>query len=160
MVSPYSLAVRGRSRHSLTVDGQRISTAMFSENEIAYIKSQRLARLATVNADGQPDAVAVGFEFSDGIFYVGGRYVKGTRKYNNVAAGRSKVALVIDDLETVSPWKPRGIRIYGIGEIVTRDGRFGDDDYLKITPTVSWSWAVENDDPYGRQHKVVHSAPR
>jgi len=34
---------------------------MFTEKEIAYIKSQPLARLATVGKDGQPDNVAVGF---------------------------------------------------------------------------------------------------
>ena len=44
----------------------------FTEDEVAYLKSQPLARLATVDADGQPDVVPVGFEFDGTYFYVGG----------------------------------------------------------------------------------------
>ncbi|MCG5217984.1 pyridoxamine 5'-phosphate oxidase family protein [Streptosporangium soli] len=44
----------------------------FSEAEIAYLRSQRLARIATVSADGQPDVVPVGFEFDGTYVYVGG----------------------------------------------------------------------------------------
>ena len=36
---------------------------MFTDKEIAYIKSQPLARLATVAQDLQPDASPVGFDF-------------------------------------------------------------------------------------------------
>ena len=38
----------------------------FTDDEIRYLRSQPLARIATVDADGQPDAVPVVFEF-DGI---------------------------------------------------------------------------------------------
>jgi hypothetical protein len=34
----------------------------FSEEEIAYLRSQRLARIATVSAGGQPDVVPLGFD--------------------------------------------------------------------------------------------------
>jgi pyridoxamine 5'-phosphate oxidase family protein len=34
----------------------------FSDEEIAYLQSQPVAQLATVNADGQPDVVPVAFE--------------------------------------------------------------------------------------------------
>jgi hypothetical protein len=36
---------------------------MFSENEITYLKSQRIARIATASAQLQPDVVPVGFDF-------------------------------------------------------------------------------------------------
>ncbi len=36
---------------------------MFSDKEIQYIKSQRLARIATVSAQVQPDVAPVGFDF-------------------------------------------------------------------------------------------------
>ncbi len=39
-----------------------------------------------------------------------------TRKYKNVKDGNNEVALVIDDLESVQPWKPRGIKINGSAE--------------------------------------------
>jgi pyridoxamine 5'-phosphate oxidase family protein len=116
---------------------------MFTEKEIAYIKSQPLARLATVGKDSQPDNVAVGFEFEDPIIYVGGRFMRSSRKYKNVLGGHSKVALIIDDLASRDPWQPRGIRIFGEAEIVERDGRFGKDHYLRIVPKLSWSWQIE-----------------
>ena len=36
------------------------------------------------------------------------------------------VAIVIDDLKTVDPWDPRGIRIYGTTDAVTRQGGYMD----------------------------------
>ncbi len=131
---------------------------MFTENEISYIQSQYLARLATVNGDGQPDVVPVGYEFDGSIFYIGGRFLPQTRKFKNIQAGRSRIALVIDDLVSVDPWTPRSIRIYGIAEPVERFGRFGEGSYLKITPTLSWSWAIDNESAYGRPQKTLHTA--
>ncbi len=113
---------------------------MFSEAEIAYLKSQYLARLATVSSDGQPTVDAVGFEFDGAHFYISGLALPSTRKYKNVASGNHKVSLIIDDLESVNPWKVRDIKVHGLAEIVERSGRFGLKEYLAITPTVSWSW--------------------
>ena len=121
---------------------------MFSEAEIAYLKSQYLARLATVSSKGQPTVDAVGFEFDGARFYIGGINLPSTRKYKNVAAGNHKVSLIIDDLESVQPWKPRQIKIHGVAEIVERAGRFGEKEYLAITPTVSWSFGIEADANY------------
>jgi pyridoxamine 5'-phosphate oxidase family protein len=45
---------------------------MFSEKELSYLKSQRLARIATVSNTQQPDVAAVGFEFDGEHFYIGG----------------------------------------------------------------------------------------
>ncbi len=116
---------------------------MFTANEIAYLKSQRLARIATVSPDGQPDASPVGVEFDGAHFYVGGHDVANTRKYKNVEAGQHKVALVIDDLPSVNPWQARGIRIYGTATLVEREGMLGRGKYIRITPQVSWSWGIE-----------------
>jgi pyridoxamine 5'-phosphate oxidase family protein len=113
---------------------------MFSEEEIAYLRGQPLARLTTVAVDGQPDVVPVGFEFDGTHFHIGGISPTTTRKVHNVRAGQHKVALVIDDLVSVDPWTPRFVRVYGIAEAVERDGRFGPGTYLRITPTISWSW--------------------
>ncbi len=118
---------------------------MFSEAEITYLKSQYLARLATVSSDGQPTVDAVGFEFDGARFYVGGLALPSTRKYKNIANGNHKVSLIIDDLETINPWKVRGIKVHGLAEIVERSGRFGLKKYLAITPTVSWSWGIEGE---------------
>ena len=97
----------------------------FSDQEVAYLHSQRLARLATVAPDGQPDVVPVGFEFDGRYLYVGGMAPARTRKFRNVQAGTPKVALVVDDLASVTPWSPRYLRIYGTAELVQRPGQFG-----------------------------------
>ena len=112
---------------------------MFTEKEIAYIRSQPLGRIATVDQDGQPDNVAIGYQFDGQIFYIGGLDNPSTRKYKNVANGYTKIALLIDDLLSVNPWRPRGIRVYGTAAIISQEGR----PVLKITPITSWSWDIE-----------------
>jgi pyridoxamine 5'-phosphate oxidase family protein len=115
----------------------------FTEEELAYLKTQRLARIATAGPDGQPDVVPVGFEYDGRYFYVGGVDPGRTRKVLNVRAGQEKVALVIDDLVSIDPWSPRFLRVYGTAEVVERSGMFGAGVYLRITPTTSWSWHLD-----------------
>jgi pyridoxamine 5'-phosphate oxidase family protein len=120
--------------------GARMS---FTEEELAYLRSQPLARLATVSPDGQADVVPVAFEVDGGAFWVGGtgEAVLATRKMRNVRAGDGRVALVVDDLVSLDPFSARGIRIYGrAGQPVERVGLVGPGTYVRITPTVSWSW--------------------
>jgi pyridoxamine 5'-phosphate oxidase family protein len=119
---------------------------LFSEPEIEYIKTQRLCRFATVSLEGQPDVVPVAFEFDGTYFYVGSHsqdIFHRTRKYKNVVGGKILVALTIDDLKSVEPWKPRAIRVYGTAEVVEHAGMFGPGKYLRITPKVSWSFGIE-----------------
>lgn len=127
---------------------------MFTEYEIEYLKSQPLARLATVADNGQPDVVPVGFEFDGEEFYIGGHNPRKTRKHKNVRAGHTQVALVVDDLASVKPWKPRGIRVYGSAELVEREGRFGPGEYMHVVPRISWSWG------FGEESGPERFAPR
>jgi pyridoxamine 5'-phosphate oxidase family protein len=106
----------------------------FAQEEIAFIKSQRLARIATVDDDGQPDVVPVGFEFDGTYFNIGGLQPANTRRHHNVSAGNLKVALVIDEVASAEPWSPRFLRIYGTAEVMS-----GEYPYLRVTPTISWS---------------------
>lgn len=119
---------------------------MFSEKELEYLRSQPLARLATVDGDDQPTVDAVGswFDSDNERFYVGGRNLPATRKYKNVVAGNRKVSLIVDDLASRDPWTPRGIRVHGDAKIVRRDAQFGPGEYLEIAPAVSWSWGLED----------------
>jgi pyridoxamine 5'-phosphate oxidase family protein len=132
-----------------------VTKNMFSEKEVEYLKSQYLARISTVSPeDLQPDVSPVGFDFDGEYFYVGGINLSKTRKYKNVLKNK-KVALVIDDLETVNPWAPRAIRIYGTADIVTRQGGYMDrahsssssssspPSYIRIRPLQKWSWGVD-----------------
>ena len=124
---------------------------LFSEKEIEYLKSQRIARIATAVGSSersvQPDVVPVGFDFDGQYFYVGGINILKSRKYKNVLKN-NKVALVIDDLKTIDPWDPRGIRIYGTADIVTRQSGYMEQtphpqaDYIRIKPEKKWSWGI------------------
>lgn len=118
----------------------------FTTEELDYLRSQPLARVATRSADGQPDVVPVAFEFDGEHFWIGGSgpSVLATRKIRNVVAGSREVALVIDDMVSFDPFIARGIRIYGRAEEpVERVGMVGPGHYMRITPTVSWSWNME-----------------
>jgi pyridoxamine 5'-phosphate oxidase family protein len=118
---------------------------MFSKEELEYLQTQRLARLAKVARDGQPTVDVVGFAFDGTRFYIGGPNLPATRKYRNVRAGNRRVALVIDDLPSVDPWTPRGIKVHSTAEMLQRDGFLGPGEYLAITPVVSWSWRILGD---------------
>ncbi len=104
-----------------------MAKSIFTQKEIEYLKFQRLARIATA-ADStqeqgsvQPDVVPVGFDFDGEYLYVGGMNLLKSTKFRNVLKN-DKVAIVVDDLKSIDPWDPRGIRIYGIADIITRQG--------------------------------------
>jgi pyridoxamine 5'-phosphate oxidase family protein len=126
----------------MTFSATRKAQGMFSEKELAYLQTQRLARIATVSTASQPDVAPVGFDFDGVYFYVGGLDLSRTLKYKNIQVN-PKVSLVIDDLETVEPWKPRGIKIHGIADIITREGYVGSGRYIRIKPEVKWHWGIE-----------------
>ncbi|HXL95389.1 MAG TPA: PPOX class F420-dependent oxidoreductase [Streptosporangiaceae bacterium] len=130
----------------------------FTAEEVAYIQSQRLVRVATVAADGQPDVVPTGFEFDGTHFYIGGFDTTNTRRTHNVQAGNDKVAFVIDDLTSTDPWIPRFLRLYGTAELVDRDSQ----PILKITPVTSWSFNLEgrplDEARSGGLRRTVHEA--
>jgi len=137
------------------------ASGSFSEPEIQYLKTQRLARIATVSRDGRPDVVPVAFEYDGQYFHVGSHsqdIFHRTLKYKNVKNGNRNVALAIDDLESVDPWRPRGVKVYGSAEVVEHKGIFGPGKYLRIAPITSWSWGIKglktNQGPF--RLKIVH----
>jgi pyridoxamine 5'-phosphate oxidase family protein len=110
------------------------------------MKSQRLARIATVNKKGQPDVVPVGFEFDGKYFWIGSHDQNiffRTKKYLNVKNGNIQVSLVVDDLASVDPWHPRCVKVNGEAEALDHKGIFGPGKYLRITPKKSWSMGIE-----------------
>lgn len=138
----------------------------FTAEEIAYLRSQPLGRLATVSPDGQPDVVPVAFEFDGEYFWVGGSgaSVLATRKFRHVVAGNRKVGLVVDDMVSFEPFIARGIRIYGdADEPVERVGMVGPGFYMRMTPAVSWSWNMEGEpvgDSWYPSRRAIHQTPR
>jgi pyridoxamine 5'-phosphate oxidase family protein len=134
---------------------------MFTELELGYLRSQRLARLATVSSESQPDVAPVGYQFDGQRFFIGGFDITKTFKYKHVKAGNVKVALVVDDLAPGGGWKPRGVKVHGTAQIVDRDKGEGG-AYLIITPTRSWSWGIEatayGSDGVPQSRKTAHAS--
>ncbi len=125
--------------------------SIFSEKEVQYLRSQILARIATSSSDGIPDVAPVGFDFDGSFFYIGGMNITKTTKYRNIIKNNN-VALVIDDLKTVNPWDPQGIKIYETAERVGREqmlrGQIRDNDhfrptYIRVKPTKKCAWGID-----------------
>ncbi|TMK49844.1 MAG: PPOX class F420-dependent oxidoreductase [Actinobacteria bacterium] len=86
--------------------------SIFSTEEIDYMASQRLGRIATVGRDGQPHVVPTSFRYNaeQDAIDVGGLRMSQTKKFRDV--GRTgRASIVIDDVQP--PWKPRMIEIRG-----------------------------------------------
>jgi pyridoxamine 5'-phosphate oxidase family protein len=134
----------------------------FTDEELDYLRSQPLARLATVAPDGQPDVTPVALEVEGTTLWVcgAGEAVLRTRKIRNITAGHRQVALVVDDLPSVEPFIARGIRIYGTAEDpIDRVGMVGLGHCVRVTPRVSWSWNLEGapaGDTWYEARRTVH----
>ena len=93
----------------------------FTAEQLAYLAERRLARLATVGADGTPHVTPVGMwshnPQHDSID-VTGRNLAHSKKFRDVAS-TARAAIVIDDLASTDPWRPRGIEIRGRAETIT-----------------------------------------
>jgi pyridoxamine 5'-phosphate oxidase family protein len=107
----------------------------FTEEEAAFMLQTRLARVATASCDGQPHVVPVVYEFDGVAFYFAGWNLEKSLKFKNLVENK-KVALVIDDVVTVSPWRPRGVEVRGVAELGNEGGR----PYVKVCPMVKRSW--------------------
>jgi pyridoxamine 5'-phosphate oxidase family protein len=92
-------------------------TATLTDEIVGYLKTQRLGRLATVDARGAPQNNPIGFFYNAdlGTIDIGGRAMGSTRKFRNVMAN-PHVALVVDDLVSVQPWQVRFVEIRGRAE--------------------------------------------
>jgi pyridoxamine 5'-phosphate oxidase family protein len=84
---------------------------------VAYLASQPLGRLATVAPNGTPQVSPVGFRYDAdlGVIDIGGHNLAASKKFRNIEAG-SKVAFVVDDIESFQPWRVRGVEIRGTAE--------------------------------------------
>ena len=133
--------------------------ASFTDKEVEYLRSQRLARLATADSNNAPHVVPVGFRLAEdatGIDVGGGNLAK-SKKYRDLKAN-PKVAIVIDDLAAIDPWTPRGLEVRGTAEVHDTGGpeRFGEgwgEAWVRILPERVMSWGIEGlaSSPAGRR---------
>lgn len=124
----------------------------FTEVEIAYLKSQRLGRLATINDAGEPHVVPVGFRYNAelDVIEIGGHGIGASAKYRHVQR-RPMVAFVVDDVasDPQAPWQPRGIEIRGRAEALASGGKqirpAFDDELIRLHPTRIIAWGLESE---------------
>ena len=126
-------------------------TVTLTEAERAYLQSQPLARLATVDGAGAPqnNPVGVFLDEETGDIIIGGHAMGASRKFRNVQRN-GHVALVIDDLVSRDPWTVRGLEIRGTAvalEDVEPPVPFMSREIIRITPTWVTSWGVDPQAP-------------
>lgn len=114
----------------------------FTAAEIAYLESQPLMRFATASPTGKPDVAPVIFELDGDDIVTAGFNITHTARYRNIQRN-AQATLVIDDLATIDPWSPRGIKIIGVATIETFDGA----PRFRIRPKVIISWAINDTTP-------------
>ncbi len=115
----------------------------FSPAELAYLGEPRLGRLATIDADGVPHVVPLGWTYNPALetIDIGGRDFARTKKFRNV---NPKVALAIDDV--LPPWRPRCVMVRGTAEAL--DQATGADGkplgpIIRIHPAEVLSWGLD-----------------
>lgn len=122
----------------------------FTAGEIAYLKSQPLGRLATVNTKGEPHVVPVSFWYNAELdaIDIGGFGMGKSKKFRD-AARQQQVAFVVDGAGPDGG--PRGIEIRGRAEAFSTGGehlRLGfDQEFIRVFPARIMSWGIDND-PY------------
>jgi pyridoxamine 5'-phosphate oxidase family protein len=133
----------------------------FTPQEIAYLQSQRLGRLATVSTNGEPHVVPVGFRYNpeqDSID-IGGHSIAQTKKYRD-AIRYGRAAFVVDDV--VPPWKPRMLEVRGTVEGLSEGGKAILENFapeiLRITPTRIVSFGLNSDIVQPAQGRVDYSS--
>ncbi len=97
--------------------------SVFTEAEIAYLKSQRLCRLATAGSDGHPHVVPTSFRYNSDFDTVdiGGHDFASRKKWRDVGHN-PWVSLVIDDIVSVQPWRVRMLEVRGEAERLPEGG--------------------------------------
>ena len=120
----------------------------FTQNEIEYLQSQRLARLATIGASGDLHVVPVGFRYNAeyDTVDIGGHNMADSKKYRD-ALRHGRVAVVVDDV--LPPWRPRFVEVRGTVEAVSEGGKAINENFrpeiLRVTPTFIVSFGVNDD---------------
>jgi pyridoxamine 5'-phosphate oxidase family protein len=92
-------------------------TPLFTDRELAFMQSQRIGRLATVQKSGAPQVNPVGFYYNEllGTIDIGGSGMAASQKFRNIQAN-DRVALVADDMPSSVPLQIRCLEIRGVAE--------------------------------------------
>jgi pyridoxamine 5'-phosphate oxidase family protein len=113
----------------------------FSKQETDYLNGDRkLGRVATVGNDGTPHVTPVGWSHNaaEDAIEVGGHDFATTKKFHDVQRS-GRAAIVIDDLASTDPWRPRGIEVRGRAEAID-----GERPRIRIHADRVRSWGLED----------------
>ncbi len=117
-----------------------MTMSVLTDAELRYLTGGRqLGQIATVGADGTPHAVPVGWIYNaarDAID-IGGHELEQSKKFRDVAR-TGRAAIVIDDLESTDPWRPRAIEVRGRAEAIALSTPL-----IRIYPERIISWGLE-----------------
>ncbi len=111
----------------------------FNDDEVAYLTGEhRLGRLATVGKDGTPHVAPVGWTYNADLdtIDIGGRDFEQSKKYRDVR-GSGRAAIVVDDLASVDPWRPRGVEVRGHADAISEP-----EPLIRIYPDRVVSWGL------------------
>ncbi|HLO32712.1 MAG TPA: PPOX class F420-dependent oxidoreductase [Anaerolineales bacterium] len=120
--------------------------SVFTNNELDYLGAQRLGRLATVDSDGNPHVVPVGFRYNaeTDTIDIGGHGFKESRKWRDVAR-HPRIAFVVDDV--LPPWQPRSIIVQADAELLDSGGeQFGHGfapEIMRLQPVKIIAWGID-----------------
>jgi pyridoxamine 5'-phosphate oxidase family protein len=122
--------------------------SVFTLKEIEYPRDQRLGRLATVDASGEPHVVPVAFRHNAELdtIDIGGHNLSRSKKFRDVAQN-GRVAFVVDDV--LPPWRARGVEVRGWAEVFAAGGQQVNADFdselIRITPARIVAWGIDTD---------------
>lgn len=95
----------------------------FTPRELAYLQGERrLGRIATVGRVGTPHVTPVGWSYN--------------AEHDTIDVGGRRLELVIDDLASTDPWRPRGVEVRGRAEPLDQP------PLIRIYPERVVSWGL------------------
>jgi pyridoxamine 5'-phosphate oxidase family protein len=127
----------------------------FTAAEYEYLAGNRLGRIATTSARGVPDIAAVAYVMDGEDVVVGGSDLTKTIKYFNVLA-TGLACFSVDDLKTVTPWYPRGVKVRGPARVEEAGDQLaeacnrlwaGGRLVIRIEAATIWSWHLNEGAP-------------
>ena len=114
--------------------------SVFTAGELSYLHDgRRLGRIATVGSDGTPHVVPVGWSHNTDVdtIDISGHSLVNTKKFRDVAR-TGRAAIVIDDLASTNPFRPRAVEVRGRADAIT-----GPLPIIRIHPERIVSWGID-----------------
>jgi pyridoxamine 5'-phosphate oxidase family protein len=126
--------------------------SIFSAPELDYLATQRLGHLATAGSDHRPHVVPVTLSYNAELdtIDIGGHNFGTRKKFRDVQAN-PWAALVLDDMVSVDPWRPRMLEVRGRAEALSTGGAtlgpgFAE-EMIRIHPTRIAVFGLDPDQP-------------